>query len=163
MVTFDPAAPDMFPDPNAVSIVTSGSISLAFPEVGLSFTSTSPIGITAYNDSALIPPFDELQANGNVNGGFTGNLGGHAPFALGLSFFGDTSMLAADMLPDASLNWNFGNLHLNFDIATAPRDLFIGFEPVPLPAAAWLLAPALLGLAGAARNRAGPGAGELKR
>jgi hypothetical protein len=118
-----------------------GSLSISIPELGLSASRNgTSMQISSFNNVQNIPPQDQFFAYANGVNSFSNSVLLPNPESFSALFFGDTSMVPADLIPTDSLNWTSGNASFNFTATDGTtRQVLLSFQPVPEPSLMLLL------------------------
>jgi hypothetical protein len=151
-IIYDPSQPDTDPNPNT-GTYRIGTLIVNIPEIGLAASrASSSMQISAFNNTSN--PDDQFFAYVNGVDTFLNSVGLPNPIAFDVLLFGNTSMLANDLLPTAMLNWNFGNVSFDFVAAdNTTRQVWMTFSPVPEPTAFGLIIVGLLAVTAGRRCR----------
>ncbi len=127
-ISYETNQPDTNPaDPNS-SHYRIGSLSVNIPEIGLTASrSSSSMQISSFNNTSN--PDDQFFAIVSGVDSFSNSVGLPNPTIFEVTLFGDTSMLADDLLPTSPLNWISGSAIFYFtDSAGATRAVFLHFS-----------------------------------
>jgi len=132
-IAYDTDQPDY--DPGPFGTYRIGTLSVDIPDIGLSALRSS-IGMQISTFDNAHDSVDQFFAYVHGVDNFSSNVGLPSPLSFYVSLVGSTSMLANDLLPTNPIDWYFGNVSFDFLASdNSRRQVFMTFEPVPIPSA----------------------------